>query len=68
MGTLAQVRDQKHNAMDDLASLRFEVCILIAAGLGQSSSTEDWIKLAVVVAGALGASFVVFSWAARSRT
>jgi len=42
--------------------------ILIAAGLGQSSTTEDWIKLAAVVTGALALSLVVFIWTARSRT
>jgi len=42
--------------------------ILIAAGLGQSSATEDWLKLAAVVAGALALSLVVFIWTARSRT
>lgn len=42
--------------------------ILIAAGLGQSSSTEDWLKLAAVVAGALALSLIVFIWTARRRT
>jgi hypothetical protein len=42
--------------------------ILIAAGLGKASPTEDWIRLAGVVAGALALSLVVFTWTARSRT
>jgi len=42
--------------------------ILIDAGLGQSSSAEEWLKLAAVVASALALSLVVFIWTARSRT
>jgi hypothetical protein len=41
--------------------------ILIAAGLGQGSPREDWLKLAGVVAAAVGLSFVAFVWTARSR-
>jgi hypothetical protein len=41
--------------------------ILIAAGLGQGSPDGDWIKLAAVVAAALGTSLAAFAWAARSR-
>jgi len=41
--------------------------ILIAAGLGVSSPTGDWVKLALVTGGALIAALVVFGAAARSR-
>jgi ABC-2 type transport system permease protein len=42
--------------------------ILIAAGLGRGSPTEDWLKLAGVVAAALALAFIVFAWTARGRT
>jgi hypothetical protein len=41
--------------------------ILIAAGLGRASPAEEWLKLAAVVASALGVSLAAFAWAARSR-
>ena len=41
--------------------------ILIAAGLGQASPGEDWLKLSLVVATALAASVAAFVWMARSR-
>jgi hypothetical protein len=41
--------------------------ILIAAGLGQASPDEDWLKLAAVEATALAASLAAFAWTARSR-
>jgi hypothetical protein len=41
--------------------------ILIAAGVGQASSTSDWVKLGAVVAVALAAAFAVFVLSARSR-
>jgi hypothetical protein len=41
--------------------------ILIAAGLGHESPDGDWIKLAAVVAAALGTSLAAFAWSARSR-
>lgn len=41
--------------------------ILIAAGLGASSPSGDWVKLALVTGGALLAALVVFVAAARSR-
>jgi len=41
--------------------------ILIAAGLGQGSSSEDWLKLLGVVAAALALAILVFAWTARSR-
>ena len=41
--------------------------ILIAAGLGQGSTSEDWLKLAGGVAAALAVAFAVFVWTARSR-
>jgi hypothetical protein len=41
--------------------------ILIAAGTGAGSPTGDWIKLALVTAAALMASFAVFVASARSR-
>ena len=41
--------------------------ILIAAGLGQGSPDGDWVKLAAVVAAALGTSLAAFAWSARSR-
>lgn len=41
--------------------------ILIAAGMGTSSPTGDWAKVALVTAGALVAAFLVFVASARSR-
>ena len=41
--------------------------ILINAGLGQGSSSSDWLKLAAVVALALAASLSVFALSARRR-
>lgn len=41
--------------------------ILIAAGMGTGSPTGDWVKLALVAAGALLAAFLVFVTSARSR-
>jgi hypothetical protein len=41
--------------------------ILIAAGLGQGSPPSDWIKLTVVVLGALAVALAAFVWSARSR-
>lgn len=41
--------------------------ILIAAGLGHGSPTQDWLKLGAVVATALAVSLAAFAWTARSR-
>jgi hypothetical protein len=41
--------------------------ILIAAGLGQGSPGEEWLKLGAVVAAALAVSLAAFAWTARSR-
>ena len=41
--------------------------ILIDAGTGIGSPTGDWVRLAIVTAGALAAAFCVFVAAARSR-
>jgi hypothetical protein len=41
--------------------------ILIAAGMGTRSPGGDWVKVALVVAGALVAAFAVFVASARSR-
>jgi hypothetical protein len=41
--------------------------MLIAAGVGIESTDGDWIKLALVSAGALAAAFAVFVASARSR-
>jgi putative SOS response-associated peptidase YedK len=41
--------------------------LLIAAGMGRGSPGSDWLALAGVVTLALGASFLVFVWSARSR-
>jgi hypothetical protein len=41
--------------------------VLIAAGSGVGSPTDDWIKLAVVTLIALVAAFCVFVASARSR-
>jgi hypothetical protein len=41
--------------------------ILIAAGLGQASPGEEWLKLGAVVAAALAVSLAAFAWTARSR-
>lgn len=42
--------------------------ILIAAGLGTGSPTGDWVKLALVTAGALALATAAFILSARSRT
>jgi hypothetical protein len=41
--------------------------ILIAAGTGTGTPTDDWVKVAVVTVGALVAAFLVFVTSARSR-
>ena len=41
--------------------------ILIAAGTGTGTPTDDWVKVAVVTVGALVAAFGVFVASARSR-
>jgi hypothetical protein len=41
--------------------------ILIAAGTGSGTPTDDWVKVAVVTVGALVAAFLVFVASARSR-
>lgn len=42
--------------------------ILIAAGMGMSSPTVDWVELALVTSGALAAALAVFIASARSRS
>jgi len=42
--------------------------VLIAAGLGKSSSTGDWLALGVSTAVALAAAFFVFALSARPRS
>jgi hypothetical protein len=41
--------------------------LLIAAGAGQSSPTEDWLVVALTAAGSLALAFAAFWWAARPR-
>jgi hypothetical protein len=41
--------------------------ILIAAGTGSGTPTDDWVKVAVVTVGGLVAAFLVFVASARSR-
>jgi len=41
--------------------------ILIAAGMGRSSSGSDWVTLVGVAAAALAISFAAFAWMTRSR-
>ena len=42
--------------------------LLIAAGAGSGSPTGDWVRVALVTAGALAAAFAVFVASARSRS
>ena len=41
--------------------------VLIAAGSGSATGAADWVKLAVVTAGAVAVAFGAFVFAARSR-
>ena len=47
---------------------RWAADVLIAAGMGERSSTADWVEAAVAAVVALLAAFAVFVWSARSRT
>lgn len=42
--------------------------LLIAAGAGQGSPTEDWLVVGLTAIGSLAVAFVAFWWAARPRS